>query len=404
MLQPFSREATLPGPAEQGNASVGDQTWRRDTMIIGFDGRPANDRERAGIGNICFDVLCAMARARGGDTLRVYLDAQPRHEFPVGGGDVEFRILPKRRFWTQRILAKELRHNPPDVYYTATMQMPMRGACPKVATLLDLAYYDFADQFTWRRRTQARLETRMVLRKAAHLMSISHATKDHLLDRFSTNPDRVTVAHLGVSEDFAPSTDPAVIDALRKKFGLPSRFILFVGRIQPRKNIVRLVQAFEQLVERKPKLPHHLVIAGHTGWLFDEILHTVENSPVKKRIQMLGYVHHEKEMPTLLSLADVLALVSLWEGFGMPLAEAMKCGTAVLTSDCSSMPEVVGDAGLAVNPYDVDAIRTALERIVTDDTYRSTLEQRGVERAKAFTWDEYAQRTLRVLRKLGKRT
>lgn len=371
-------------------------------MIIGIDGRLANMEKRAGIGNICFEMLRAMAAIRGEDFLRVYLDSPPNGDFPVGPPEVELRQLSAGRFWTQRVLARELRRNPPDVFYTPSLQMPFSGPCPKVATLLDLAYYDFGDQFTWRRRTQARFETRVVLRKAAHLISISEATKSDVVRRFGYDAARITVAPLGVAEDFRPA-EGAAADAIREKFHLPERYILFVGRIQPRKNIVRLVQAFEQLLARRPDLPHRLVIAGHTGWLFDAIFETIENSPVKDRVFFLDYVHHEREMPTVMAGADALALVSLWEGFGLPLVEAMQCGTAVITADCSSMPEVVGDAGVIVDPYGVEAISAALERIATDAAWRQALEKKGRERAKLFTWRNAAQTTLNALRTLGGR-
>jgi glycosyltransferase involved in cell wall biosynthesis len=369
-------------------------------MIIGIDGRLANMEQRAGTGNICFEMLCAMAPLRGTDQLRVYLDGPPCADFPVRPPEVEIRQLPAGRFWTQRILARELRRNPPGAFYTPSLQMPFWVRCPRVATVLDLAYYDFGDQFTWTRRTQARLGTWMVLRQAAHLMSISEATKTDLITRFGYDPGRVTVAPLGVAADFLPKAGAAAA-VLRAKFDLPDRYILFVGRIQPRKNIARLVHAFERLLARCPGLPHHLVVAGHTGWLYDEIFQAVEKSPVKERIQFLGYVHHEHEMPTVIAGADALALVSLWEGFGLPLVEAMQCGTAVLTADCSSMPEVVGDAGVIVDPTDVEAISDALERLVTDDAWRAKLETRGRERARCFTWPAAAQRTLDVLRALG---
>lgn len=370
-------------------------------MLIGFDGRAANDIERAGVGRMCAEILRALVPLAGKDRIRIYLDREPRPDFPVDASQAEFRILPAGAFWTQRALARELRRDPPDVFYAPSPQIPVCCRCPRVPMILDLAFYDFARDFTRRRRIRARIETRLALRHGRRIVAISEATRVDLERRFSLRPGRVTVAPLGVADDFAPSTALGAMDGLRRKHGLPERYLLYVGRIQPRKNLVRLVQAFEQVVARRPELPHGLVIVGGEGWLCAETHAAIARSPVRARIRELGYLDDDQELPDLMTGADALALVSLWEGFGLPLAEAMKCGTAVIASNCSSMPEVVGDAGLLVNPHDADAIAAAIERVLTDDVLRADLARRGRERAAQFTWANTAQQVLSVLRAAG---
>ena len=365
--------------------------------LVGIDGRPANDRTRVGIGRLCHEFLRAAPRVAGDASLIVYLDAPPNDDFPLLPSQAVIRVLPRARFWTQRALASELRRSPPDVYYSTTLQLPVFCSCPKVATVLDLAFYDFGEYFPWVRRTRARLESRMTVSRASRLVAISEATRDDVVTRFGLPPGRVAVARPGVSERFLPGADASARARVRDRYKLPERYVLYVGRLQPRKNLVRLVHAFERLVAAHPELTHGLVIAGASGWMQDEIHEAIVRSPVSARIIQTGYVE-EADLPEVMAAADVLALVSLWEGFGLPLLEAMQAGAAVLTSNCSSMPEVTGDAGVVVDPYDEAAIAHALERLLLDGEYRDACVQRGYDRAREFTWERFAKGVFDVLR------
>ena len=365
-------------------------------MIVGIDARPANARKRAGIGNYCYGLLRAMAELPGDVSYRVYLDRAPLDDFPVDPDKVDIRVLPPAKGWTFRRLAKELRHNPPDVFFTAGIQVPMFVPCPRVATVLDLAYMTFPSYFAWRLRLLGPLRARLAVRMADHLMAISEATKNDLVRLLKAPPDSITVAHLGCSAQFGSCRDADEIRRVRQAHDLPERYVLYVGRLQPRKNIGRLIEAFEKLREHRPDLPQHLVIAGDKGWLYDAIFDAASHSGAKDFIRFVGFVP-ETDLPILISEADVLALVSLWEGFGLPVVEAMACGTAVVTSDRSSLPEVAGDAALLVDPYDADAISRALDYLLTDDAARAALEAKGIERARAFTWENTARATLDAL-------
>ncbi|MCP4642291.1 MAG: glycosyltransferase family 4 protein [bacterium] len=365
-------------------------------MLIGVDARPANEHKRAGVGNYCCELLRAFPRVLGEHRLRIYLDREPVEGFPLDEDDAEFRILPPCRLWTQRALARDLRWDPPDVFFSTGLQMPLATRCPRVVTVLDLAYFEFGSYFPWRFRMTARTYTRLAVRLARHFVSISEATKRDLVNRFRLADDRVSVTPLAVSDAYQPCSDPARVSAVRETYGLPEKYLLCVGRLQPRKNIGRLIQAYEQLKQRCPELPHELVIAGDQGWLFDSIFKTAEASAVGDSIRFLGFVDGP-DLPVLIGEADGLALVSLWEGFGLPVLEAMACGTAVVTSNCSSLPEVAGDAAVLVDPYDVDAIAAGLERVLTDDASRDMMERAGQTRAREFTWERTARLVLGAL-------
>lgn len=369
------------------------------TRILGIDGRLANDARRVGVGTFCAEVLRALPGQAGDIGLRIYLDAPPRPDFPLSTEDADIRVLPPVRFWTQRVLARELRADPPAVFLSPVLQIPLRCACPSIATVHDLAFLDFGEQFTWRRRALARFQARYAVRCAVRLLAVSEATRHDLMKHFRVPPERVTVTQEAAAACFRPVSEPETLARVRAAYGLPGTFVLYVGRLQPRKNLVRLIGAFTRVCERNPRLPHHLVLAGNKGWMYEPIFEAAQRSPLRERIHFLDFVSQE-DLPAMMSMADVLALVSLWEGFGLPVLEAMACGTAVLASNCSSLPEVAGDAAELVDPYDENAIAAALERLLLDEAYRKVLEQRASARAAQFSWDATARNIMSAVRKV----
>jgi glycosyltransferase involved in cell wall biosynthesis len=262
----------------------------------------------------------------------------------------------------------------------------------------DFAFLDFGEHFTWRQRVLSRMQTWHTIRLASHVVAVSEATKAHLTRRFRMDPSRVSVSLEGCSPQFREVEDAEALEALRDRLELPERYVLYVGRIQPRKNLVRLMEAFARVCREHPELPHHLVMAGGKGWLYDGIYTAAEKSPVCDRIRFLGYVE-EADLPLLMNGADVFALVSLWEGFGLPVIEAMACGTPVVTSNCSSLPEVAGDAALLVNPKDVNGIAAALTRLLTDGALRASCVEKGRAQAARFTWEHTAEAIVEAARK-----
>ncbi|MCC6143972.1 MAG: glycosyltransferase family 4 protein [Candidatus Hydrogenedentes bacterium] len=358
------------------------------SFTLAIDGRHANAAQRAGIGNYCFEILRALPPLLGDVRLRVYLDAPPRKDFPLSSRDAELTVLPPRRLWTQRALPGALKADPPDLLFCPSLQAPLRCPCPVIVTVHDLAFLTFKDEFTWQRRTLARLQAWQAARQAAHLIADSEGTKRDLERLLRVNPEKITVAYAGAAPQYRSN-------AFETRAPSPETrpYILYVGRLQPRKNIGRLVEAFSQVVERHPELPHRLLLAGAEGWLFDQIYGAVSHASARDRIEFLGFVP-EDDLPGLMREADVLALVSLWEGFGLPVVEAMACGTAVLTSNCSSLPEVAGEAALLVDPTDTSAIAAGLERLLLDVPFRRALEAAGPAQAARFSWQATARKIL----------
>lgn len=360
-------------------------------MILGIDGRLANALRPAGAGHYCREVLRTLAAMDSDVTLRVYLDAPPRDELPLPRECV--RVLPSGRSWTHRVLARELRRDPPDVFFSPVPQLPWRCPCPSLVTVLDLAAWSHPESFPWAKRTTMKLQTEHAIRNADHVIAISQCTATDLARR-KLNVEDITVATLGVGERFFEATVPPSGTMLDD---FPEHYILYLGQTQPRKNLLRLLAAFDRVLARQPDLPHCLVMAGGLGWQNERIYRAAETSPVADRIRFFDYVP-DALVPAMIAGADVLVLVSLSEGFGLPALEAMAAGTAVLASDCSSLPEVVGDAGVLVDPENVDAITEGLARLLLDEVLRAGCEERGRERARRFTWARTAKAILDAAR------
>ncbi len=365
-------------------------------MVIGIDGRAANEASRSGVGRYCYELLQRLAPYSGDIGFRIYLDRTPQPFFPIQDGSVEIRVLPRKRGWLQRVLGHELRSDPPDVFFAPVMQVPFFVPPPVVVAIHDLACFDYGRQFTWSTRYRTRILARYAVRRAQHVLAISDCTKHDLIRRFPMPSERVTVTPLGVADEFRKTPSRELIQEVRDRLALPDRYILYVGRLQPRKNIVRLIDAFAALRRDAPDIGVNLVIAGGRGWMYDEIYERARRSPVANSIQFLGYVG-EMDLPALVAGAEAFVLVSLWEGFGIPVVEAMASGTAVITSNTSSLPEVVGDAGITVDPYDENAIADALRTVLENDELRSRLEAKGRERSKQFTWERCAKMTFDAL-------
>jgi len=367
-------------------------------VVFGIDGRPANADQRVGIGNFCDGLLRALLAISSDASFRIYLDAEPRKGLLGTHHAADLRVLPRRAAWTQRVLATELRREPPDAFLAPGLQFPLRRACPAVATVHDLAYRTFGHCFPWRMRTRCRLEAAYALRSADHLLAVSQSTRQEICRLYGRKDSSVTTIHEGVSPEFTREQVSAQARAIRERYALPDRYVLYVGVLQPRKNLIRLIDAFKYVRGNTPGLPHHLVIAGKEGWLCGPILEAARARAVRDFVHVLGYVP-EADLPCLVAQADLLALVSLWEGFGLPTLEAMSCGTAVLASNTSAFPEVVGEAGVLVDPRDTAAIARGLERILTDDVFRRSLESKGLQRSSRFTWERSAETVLEVLRR-----
>jgi glycosyltransferase involved in cell wall biosynthesis len=242
------------------------------------------------------------------------------------------------------------------------------------------------------------------LRRADAILSDSIATSQDLERLLHIDPARVTLVYPGVAPRFHP-LPPQVIEPVRRRLGLPERFVLFLSTLEPRKNLVRLIEAFAQVLQiTDPNLQPavcnlQLVIGGRRGWLYEEIFAAIERLRLHDRVRILDFVD-DKDLPALYNLAWVFAYPSIYEGFGLPALEALACGTPVLTANNSSLPEVVGDAALLVPAEDVAAITNGLAQLAADETLRVRLRLAGPPRARRYSWEQAAQQVLSCYRQV----
>jgi len=243
------------------------------------------------------------------------------------------------------------------------------------------------------------------LRRARHVLADSESTRADLIELMGIPAGRITVIGAGVEERFRPVTDAMTLADVRTRYHLPDRFILGVSTLEPRKNFTGLIAAFGQLVTASgwssSVADLHLVIAGGKGWLYDDIFAAAAASPARDRIHFAGFVADE-DLPALYTLAELFAFPSHYEGFGIPVLEAMACGTPVVCADNSSLPEVAGDAALLVEAADADALSGAMHELLMDVALRQTLIERGLKQAKRFTWEGAARRLLAVYQSVAK--
>jgi glycosyltransferase involved in cell wall biosynthesis len=351
----------------------------------------------SGVVRYTHELIRALA-PRLADPPIVYLT---RADDGLDGGSVDIVRAPfrtpneyARAFWEQTVVPRDVRRRRPDVYHSPNYILPLALNCPSVVTVHDLA---FLDRSVHRLRSHLYLSAlaTYAIRRATRIICVSRYTARQLAARFPRAAGRVRVIGEGVDSRFGPQPD-AVIQRFRRRFGLVDPYVLFVGTIEPRKNLVRLIEAFSAAV-RGHAFPHRLVIAGGDGWMNRSVRQAYDNSPARDRIVFTGYLP-EDELPAAYAGAEIFAYPSLHEGYGLPPIEAMACGTAVLTSNVTSIPEVVGDAALLIDPEDTAAITDGLTQLMREHGQRKDLAEAGQAHARQFSWSDVARRTIAVYR------
>ena len=359
-------------------------------MNIGVDASRAARGLRTGTENYSLHVIRELVGLDSPHQFTLYFNQPPESGLFPALPNVRQRAIPFLRLWTHIRLASEMLRQPPDVLFVPSHVLPLVHP-PAVATIHDLGYRYFPEAHTQRARLYLEWGTRHNARASRLIVADSRATRDDLMRFYGVPEGKIRVAYPGVRPDLTPVRDPGLVKATLDRYGISSPYALYVGTLQPRKNLARLIEAFARVLE-----PCRLVLAGKKGWLYSDVLRRAESLGICHRVVFTGYVPDE-DLPALLSGASLFAFPSLYEGFGLPVLEAMACGVPVVCSDVSSLPEVAGDAALLVPPTDTEALAAAMNRVLADEELRRTLIQRGLERARLFTWRRCAQEILKTL-------
>jgi glycosyltransferase involved in cell wall biosynthesis len=366
-------------------------------MIIGYDASKLDYAHKTGTEHYATILLQHLLKIDTRNQYRLYT-RQPLDLSTFAAANIEQQVIASRRLWTQWGLATHVMRQPPDVLFIPAHTMPIlhRPSLKCVVTIHDLGYEYLPQYHQFPHKLYLNRTTEFAAKFATHLIAVSNFTKQDLIQKLHVPEDKVTVVYEGV--DLIKNRRPTSqkIKEVQQKYGLSEDYILFVGTIQPRKNLVALIEAFARI------LPQHkgvqLVLAGGNGWLSEPIFQAPQRLGIEDKVIFTGYVD-ESDKPALYAGAKLTALVSLFEGFGLPMLESMACGTPVISASTSSLPEVVGDAGILVDPTSVEDIAQGLYQGLSDTKLVQKLIDQGYEQVKKFSWDSAAKGTLDVFNK-----
>jgi len=365
--------------------------------------RGAADYRSAGIHTYIAHLLHNLPKVDDAFRYTVYTNAQP----PI---DVRSRSTrwptvrpPLRIAWEQWVQPFVVWRDRPDLLHATAFVAPILSRRPTVITVYDLSFALFPELFRGANQAYLRAFTRLSLRRARRVIAISECARRDVNRVYDVPLDRIDVAYPGVDSRFRPLPQSEV-EAFRRRHDLPDRFFLYLGTLEPRKNLGRLLEAFAQQITANWHTDNwhtdnwQLILVGGKGWMYDTLFAKVKAFGLEDRVRFEGFAPAE-DLPLWYNAATAFVYPSLYEGFGMPPLEAMACGTPVITSNAASLPEVVGEAGLMVGPEDVPGLAQAMRRVWEDEALRADRSRRGIEHAKRFTWEATARATVESYRK-----
>jgi len=365
-------------------------------MRIVFDGTTLTPG-RTGVGYYTEHLLQHLARevVNTGDELVVVSNKPIDTQAPL---PPHVRVHDGHRFpirigWMQLRAQRALEALRPDVAHFTNGMIPIGSPVATVVTVHDMSLRLYPNCHPVRRLLLNRPLMHVAIRQASSIVTVSNSARRDLLRLHGVAPDRVAVVHEAASPAFRPIADREWLENVRARYALPRQFMLYVGTIEPRKNLSRLMSAFADA--RKAGIPHHLVCVGPYGWSSRNLAGHIERLGIQDVVHFTGYVPFE-HLPAIYNLGEFFAFPSLYEGFGLPVVEAMACGIPVLTSTTSSLGEIAGDAAETIDPADTDAIANAIVRLASDQDLRRDRAERGLRRARSFSWAQTARDMLAV--------
>lgn len=364
-------------------------------MHIGIDGNEANIEKKVGSNIYAFNLLQWFNKLDHENKFSIYLKSQPSREFPEENNNWHYKKLSPKILWTRIRLPLELylSRNKPNVFFTPGHYAPKYCPVPIAISIMDLSFLHYPDMFRLKDLYKLKKWTKDSVLRANHIFTISEFTKKEIINNYKITDDKITVTYPGLTSGFADlKTTSEDIKSIKNKFQIRGKYILYLGTIQPRKNLIRLIKAFNRLNEKDISL----VIAGKKGWHYQDIFTQAEKLN-NKRVLFIGFVTN-KEKIVLLKGAVCFTLVSLYEGFGIPVIEAMAMGTPTVISNNSSLPEIVGKTGILVDPINVDSISWGLtQALQLNKSQRKSLAIKNIEFIKKYNWKKTSEKTLEVL-------
>lgn len=373
---------------------------------IGIDGNEANNVDRVGIGQYAHHLLKHIYELVKDDKniqINIYLKNQPIKDLPPISDNWKYQVFGPKFLWTQLALPMRLtfQREKPKVFFSPTHYAPRFCPCKRVISVMDLSYLRYPEMFLKKDLWQLKNWTSYSIRKSEKIFTISQFSKDAIISNFNVSENKVIVTYPGYDKElFKPQYDSKkLLEAytiLKKLYGISGRFILYVGTIQPRKNILNLVKAFQELKKNKKNRNLQLIIVGKHGWLYKEIINEINKFSINKDIILSDYISDDILIKLYQSALGFI-LPSFYEGFGLPVVEAMACGCPVAVSNRSSLPEIVGEAGLIFDPDKIQDIMAKLDLLISNNQERNQYIKKGLLHVKKFDWRNCAETTLQVL-------
>lgn len=351
---------------------------------------------RVGSAEVCFELLKEFEKRDKKNEYIVYLPVKPSEDMPKETENWKYKVVRGSRLWTLYALNKAASSDNLDVFFNPTHYSPLFLNCPQVITILDVSYKYFPELFNKKDLYKLSLWGKYSVKKASKVITISNSSKDDIIKEYGVPEAKIAVIPVGIKNIKREDMTKA---EFFKKYDLDKPYILFVGTLQPRKNIARLIEAYSKM---EGKDEYDLVIVGKKGWQYEDILSAPEKYGVAQNVKFLHTVSNE-DLPSFYEHAVLFVLPSLYEGFGLPILEAMRYGCPVATSDVSSLPEAGGDAAEYFNPTKVEEITKTLTKIVKDKSLQEKMVKKGKEHIKKFSWDKSADDVLQVLTQVGGR-
>lgn len=300
-------------------------------------------------------------------------------------------------FWEHFILPVRLKKKKVDIFHGPASLIPFRKESYRVVvTIHDLVAFLFSETIPLKYGAYMRFLLRQAVKRANKIISVSYHTRQDLIDILKVPPEKITVIHEAPSPIFHPHDKDQVRKILKERYGITKKFIYHLGNIEPRKNLINLLEAFSRVC-RELGSEYQLVVSGQKGWLVRSLNHFLKTYPVRDQVFFTGYVPVE-DLPLFMNGAEIFVFPSLYEGFGLPVLEAMSCGTPVISSNRSSIPEIVGSAAVLIDPTDPAEIADRIVSLLRDDQERRRLSLLGIDQAARFSWIDVARKTLEVYR------
>lgn len=368
-------------------------------MIIGIDGSRAFTDKRTGTENYSYQLIKHLAKLDQTNNYKIFL--RPQNSKPDGTwpDNFHFITISYPRLWTQIGLAKQTFTEKLDILFVPSHTLPLtyKPGLKTVIAVHDLGAEYLPTTHQIKQQLYLKLMTHYQLKSANHIIAVSKATKKDIIKRVGIDKDKISVIYEGFNQELCQTKNDIVNITLKDLDLVSGQYFLFVGTIQPRKNIKRLIEAYALFL--KQGVTPDLVLAGGKGWLSEEIYALPKQLGIENKVKFLGYVPDEK-LYALYTNAIAFLYPSLFEGFGLPILEAMTIGCPVLTSNISSMPEVAGQAAVLVDPTSIKDISEGIKRLYTDSGLRKRLQTAGLKQAKQFSWEKAARQTLEVFSKV----